>query len=415
MKKFNPKEYKNKKRVYQSLGRQYPRISKLWIWNEEKREYEPPQIGRPYLARKYLSGMGEKRKRISQFFASVSEAQKWQVESTIGVYEDSSRATASRISFNEFLKKWWVYKKSDVRDSTVHQYQKLLRCFGPLMDVSVEAITPAVVDDWIAYLKNPSSGFLDRSTRMNFRPELRLLSTILNDYIELNDFTTYISPIKKRHKTAIVIKEAQYKPKDLTPAEFEMFRRELLSLRNGKMFSVLATVQYYQVLRISEVAALSWNDVHFNDDEPNSSNLVVTKSVEWLRKAGTKAVIKNGFKNSKCLGGIKRQPLFKQSYDALKSFLNESSVDLVFSQNGKPLEFRAIQYAYTKAFKKAGLPYLGTHVLRHGGTRRVYNKTSDLAIAGQLLGNKEIKSITTYAQRDVNAITEFAKDEWAML
>ncbi|MEN9825063.1 MAG: hypothetical protein RI953_808 [Pseudomonadota bacterium] len=64
------------------------------------------------------------------------------------------------------------------------------------------------------------------------------------------------------------------------------------------------------------------------------------------------------------------------------------------------------------AFRRVGLPYSGTHVLRHGGCRRVYNATKDLAVAQMLLGNADMDSTLVYAKRDKSAVHDFAKLSW---
>jgi len=61
---------------------------------------------------------------------------------------------------------------------------------------------------------------------------------------------------------------------------------------------------------------------------------------------------------------------------------------------------------------RAGLPYRGTHILRHGGCRHIYNATGDLAIAQQLLGNSTLDSTLVYAKRDKGALKKFISIGW---
>ncbi len=79
---------------------------------------------------------------------------------------------------------------------------------------------------------------------------------------------------------------------------------------------------------------------------------------------------------------------------------------------GGLLEYRTIQSRYERAFAKAGLKFRGTHALRHGGCREVYNKTGDVALAGLLLGNQDNDSIRVYARRDPVALFRFAEESW---
>ena len=86
--------------------------------------------------------------------------------------------------------------------------------------------------------------------------------------------------------------------------------------------------------------------------------------------------------------------------------------DFLFELQGKHLEYRHIQHAYDIAFKRAGLHYRGTHVLRHGGCRNLYNESGDLSVAQQLLGDKSEEAARVYAQRRVSALTEVAEVHW---
>ena len=106
-------------------------------------------------------------------------------------------------------------------------------------------------------------------------------------------------------------------------------------------------------------------------------------------------------------------PLFPETYKALMEFRGGlPAIGLVFSVQGKLFEYRQIQAAYNTAFRRAGLPYSSTHVMRHGGCSAVYNLTGDLTIAQQHLGNKSLETAKVYAHRNSKALTEVAKEIW---
>jgi site-specific recombinase XerD len=81
-------------------------------------------------------------------------------------------------------------------------------------------------------------------------------------------------------------------------------------------------------------------------------------------------------------------------------------------REGEPLKYRAIQAHYDRAFERAKLPYRGTHVMRHGGCRRVFNEVAELPIAQQLLGNSDLKTTLVYAKRHASALTKVAHKYW---
>jgi hypothetical protein len=63
-------------------------------------------------------------------------------------------------------------------------------------------------------------------------------------------------------------------------------------------------------------------------------------------------------------------------------------------------------------FKRAGLPYRGTHAMRHGGCRRVFNEAGELPVAQQLLGNSDLKTTLIYAKRKASALTDVVHRHW---
>lgn len=109
---------------------------------------------------------------------------------------------------------------------------------------------------------------------------------------------------------------------------------------------------------------------------------------------------------------MKEHPIFPESFEVLAKQFEQGKKGLIFQLNGTHLEYRTIQSTYDRAFRKAGLGFSGTHVMRHGGCRRVYNQGGDLAVAQQLLGNSDLKSTLVYAKRNASALTEVAKKYW---
>ncbi len=415
MKKFSPKDYQGKNRIYRKLSN-HPNISKLWVWDGS--QYEIPVRGKTYLARKYSKA----RKRLTEYFESLEEAKLWQSEST-SVCQDSeqkinsSHMTISKksVSFFDVVKEWQRRKYPTLAESTRDQYNKLLKLyFQSIMEVEIEKFTPRIVDEWIDCLINPEDGHVWKTTRESFDHELTLLATILKYYCEYHDETLLRYPIKRRHREAIQLKKtAKIKAKDFSEEEFLKFREQLLTIKRGEVLYKMATLQYYQALRVSEVAAIHWEDIRLDFNIPPNSRVKITKSIFWSRTKKIGPTIVNGFKNAKANQGTKEQPLMPASFGILKSLYELNKKGLVFTDSdGSILRYKNIKSAYDRAFKLAGLPYTATHVLRHGMTRKVYNDTGDLAVAGQLLGNTTQDSIQVYAKRSTNALNEYTQTQW---
>jgi integrase len=271
------------------------------------------------------------------------------------------------------------------------------------------------VDLWLDELREKA---LLHPNRMTLDHELMLLSILVKSYLEEEDDLQFHFPIKERHwKASILKRKKKLSSKDFTKEEFFRFRNALNAQgRYGWFYAALATVQYFQALRISEAAALYREDVRFNDRAPAFSRLTVKRSLCWTRRKDLPTYMQIGFKNSDSFeDGVKEQPIFPETHDALQVMFQKNpdqKSGLIFAIDGVPLEYRQIQHAYDYAFKRAGLPYTGTHVLRHGGCRNLYNENGDLSVAQQLLGDKSEQATKVYARRKASALTEVAEAHW---
>lgn len=419
--KFNPKHYQGKQRVFTRIPKS-PNISRLWIWNEETKEYQPPQYGKAYAARKYFIGNDGNRVRSSQtFFTTLDEARAWQVSnvptvplSTIQNLEETP-VKISGPTLGEVIEKWRKKKFPTLQETTRIAYEKIIRLYlGSLMNLSIHEITPSRVDQWLDELKNPVGFAMQSSRRLAFRHELGVLSSALRYYDEYHSDSGFLFPIKKRHwKDARTERKRILKSKDLTQEEFLRFRAELEKTKYGHVLAPLATIQYFQALRISEAVALHFEDIRLDRTSPKNSRILIQRSAFFPRVKGKATSIKDGFKNSKkFLGGIKEQPIFPEAYEVLSNYLVERTRGLLFSIKEKPIEYRTIQHYYDLAFKRAGLPYRGTHVLRHGWTMELFNKTTDLTVAKELLGDTSDDAARVYAVRRAGSLTRVSDSIW---
>lgn len=198
-------------------------------------------------------------------------------------------------------------------------------------------------------------------------------------------------------------------------------QRILPILKQGRyaaFAAIMLIIQFWHALRISELAALHYEDIFLDFDLPENSVIKIGRKAVYRRDTGvthnveTSNELKN--KNSRMLvDGKKVHRLFPEVFDALKDYWTPEKKGLLFKdEDGKILTYKLIYNLYTSAFKKAGLSYTGTHVLRHGGTREILNMTGDVTISQQHLGNASLNTTLVYAQRDRAAFDGVVKDLW---
>ncbi|MBX9703117.1 MAG: tyrosine-type recombinase/integrase [Silvanigrellaceae bacterium] len=415
-KRFQHKVYQGKKRVFHAVpGTQG--IRRIFNWDEEKKEYRAPTFGKMFDARRWELLPNGGRKRVTKLFATLDEARAWQrkLEQPSILLIEQTKDENKGPHFSEVYKSFYDKKISKLSEGTRSNYERYIRLhFQNVWNVPIKNITPQFIDHWLDSMRSALPKGHQTLQRVNFKHELSVMRSVLKFYDEYFDDPEFKFPLKARHAEDAFIKKSVPKHKDFTVDEFWRFHAELSKSLHGPMLAALATVQFFQALRISEVAALFFEDLNLNFRQPRESTLRVCRHVIYPRKKAQKPYIEAGFKNAK--GGassVKELPLFHEAFSALKGVFKVGAKGLVFvSPTNESFTYRQIQCAYDDAFIAAGLPYRSTHVLRHGGCRNAYNATGDLAIAQQLLGNTDLGSTLVYAKREKGALKKHVNSEW---
>ncbi len=425
--KFDSRKFQEgKPRVYVPVAGA-ANVSRLYVWNVKKAEYREPESGKPYLARRWdLDAMGAK-KRQTMYFETLAEARAWQghvagrgtnpakAQEANGVQATESENGGP--TFSQIVEDWKRARYPALAVSTQNSYNVLLRLhFGSLMGMILYSITPVAVDEWIKDMVANRNRYGKAAQRRSFDHELTLLKTILGYYGENRDDLRFVMPVKKRHAELVKVRN-RIKPvvKDIREDELHRFLVELGRGVEGPTMVGLATLQFYQALRISEAAALDWEDVRLDRESPRESRIFFRRHLMWIRGSREKSFVEWGFKNSDALGGIKEHPMLPPVFDALARLYRPGAVGLIFrpADGAEFFTYRQVQYRYNKALERAKLPYRSTHIMRHGGSSKTYNDTrGDIEIAKQQLGNSDLKNVLRYARRSASAFTDHVQGEW---
>lgn len=415
-KKTDFKVYQNKNRIYVTIPNAN-RISRLYVWDENKKEYCPPEYGKAYMACRY-----ENAKRIKKFFEKLDEARNWQqgIENPINPFDPIKKVNTTPL-FSAVVTDWKKRSLQGAEKSTMRLYERTLgHHFFMMMDKHMDEITGNYIDSWLDEIMD-GAGFraLDPN-RISFGGEINLLRTILlyyKDSARKNyNHTTWVYPLEKnqlkRAKTKIR-KSKRDRGKKLSAPEFFIFREAL----KGKYQAIMqdfSTVQFFCSLRVSECAALHHEDIHLDFANPSLSKVTVKWHVDWPRETGVKSEILPGFKNSKSLDNqVKVLAIFPEAFKVLKEIWKPGSKELVFKNGDSFFEYREIENAYNNAFEQAQLPYTGTHVMRHGGTSWLFDESGGDASLCQLqLGVAEMDTVFTYVKRNKDALNNFSQKMW---
>lgn len=204
------------------------------------------------------------------------------------------------------------------------------------------------------------------SRRTSFKEEVKFLNTLFNWWKRESEDITFNNPvIFRKYVFESIVNKEKYREdrvKKMSEKELALF---INSFKEGSVWKDLALTQFYLCSRIAEAAALNVGSIDWD------SNLVkVNETILWDRETKSymqvKQYPKNGSKEVP-LGRTLDEIISRRMKDTLEVESNGSAYKLLFHYKGEPLKYRAIQYQYLQAIKKAGLDhkYSGTHFLRH--------------------------------------------------
>lgn len=152
-----------------------------------------------------------------------------------------------------------------------------------------------------------------------------------------------------------------------------------------------------QAMRQGEILALRWGDVDFE------AKLV---TVRGRHGRGTKTGEHRKTARTKAERGWEVRPLMPEAIDILKEVMGDKTPgpnDLVFNVGGSPNAFKV---RFGRMLKRAGLPDLTFHDLRHEATSRLAKRYPNPMDLKRVTGHLTLKSLDRYYQPDLTALAE---------
>lgn len=392
-------------------------VYKVEIWNNDNQSWAKPLRGKPYLIR-------QGGNQTEKYFQTVQEALRAlnDVELTTENQQHSAQFGAPAEAANEsmtFLEACNLRIKlqwSGNSVSTNDRYNEIInRDLKWLHQIKLSDFSSSTIDNWLDTVKKSPQHTSKK--RLSFKHELDFIRGLFNLLVE-EDLWAQNNPVKKRHYKNCVVKNRPSQNKDLTWEECQQVLPFLKLGSYATFAEIMLIIQFWHALRMSELAALKFEDIFLDFEHPENSMIKIGRKAVYRRglgsapEVGTSVQLKN--KNSRILvDGKKVHRLFPVVFDALKDYWSPEKNGLLFhDEAGNVLKYKVVYNIYTTAFKKAGFAYSGTHILRHGGTREILNMTGDLTISQQHLGNSSLKTTMVYAQRDRSAFDNVVKSLW---
>lgn len=370
------KKFRGKTIYHQVAG--HNNISRMYRWDSKKNVYDIPLRGKSYQAYRYILQEG-KRIREAKMFFSVNDALTWQseriAEPTPASVDENPEDQSHDTTLGDVVEHW--RKSSSTNSLGTHiYYEKQTRLLEPLFEIPMNQLAASHIDELIQGWKQRVA----RKNRLSYERELETLGFLIRWYVGNYDDATPLAPIKSRHwKMVDLNKERKFKRSYMEEEEYIAFLQALDSI-GGPMWYTLGLTQGRHFMRISEAAAMKWEFLNLI-----KKTYLVCEHAIWPRNRTDPFAIKPGTKSRDA-----HEPytiaLFTNVVEALGALKSENKNNLIFTEDGGLIAYRRIQHMYDSAFKKAGLPFSGTHVLRHTGATLFQHYSEGDKLALQALG-----------------------------
>jgi len=354
-----------------------------------------------YLAEKKIKG-----KNHNATFKTLYEAKEWRKNfDGISFNQNSDELNSSFAT----LKEVWETMQRDhfptLATSTKMIWTRRYKLLELIEHLPMDKITPSKitswVNHWVAEFSNEEyQANRGQAGRCNLNNELNMFVTIFNWYKDSEKYEKealfLTNPVKKKHRTLGFIKPVPDKKKQIDLEDAFLFFEYLQPL-----YKSIAMLQFYCAARIGEIAGLQWSNIDIKNRRMLIKHTVIWDSHKVFLEL--KPFPKNKeprpvFITDEILELLKQREAFR-----------ELGCDYVFHVEGKPINYGTVLVNYKGAQRKSGVPYSGTHILRHGMAKLARQVGGGLDAVIAMTGHKDIKLADHYSKCDEDDQREFSE------
>lgn len=335
------------------------------------------------------------------------------------IHELDNSLSSDNITFGEFLKKWlFDIKFLKIKNTSKCLYEVAYRRYikgSSISKIKLKHINAATIQTFINKLKRDNVSIsMIKSTYLIISPCLRYAYD--NNYI-IKDFTRSIILPREDEKTKL---EKQNKIHSFTLEE----QKQFINIIKGNKHECLYLTALYSGLRQSELLALTWNDIDFEN-----KTISVNKIAKYQRiiKNGERANFKTIVQTPKTKGSIRVVPIPDELVKALKKHKKrniEVCLRLGIKFKNSDLLFYGINYnsyltnttiyIHFKRIAKKIRAEITFHDLRHTFATRLFELNINAKTVQKLLGHSNISTTlniyTSVLQKVENEATNKLND-----
>jgi len=325
-------------------------------------------------------------KKVKQEYLSAKEE-----TNTINI------SSQKQVSFSQFANDIWMplaVKDGEHCNTTVAMYQYILDVIMPFFrDIPLNEITPIQISQYLQWLRKEyrtSRGKpVSASTVKHHYDILKIIFTYAekNDFIQGNPLRKVDTPKTQRRRVDA-----------LTTEEAEKFFQSLSSC--NLEFRCILMIMITTGLRRGECLGLQWQDINFE-----SATVIIQRSVTYTSTAGIEV------KPPKTNNSIRIVPLMQSVLKLLTALRYQREYQFpdidfaksyLFCRTDNPLTPREptrITRLTKQFFKKAGLPDMSPHDLRHSCASLLLANGADIKSVQEILGHADARTTLNYYVR----------------
>lgn len=334
------------------------------------------------------SASGEKAEYHSIYGKTYEEVRE---KLLLAVEKSGDDAEKSNLTVNMLFEEWLSSLTGRVKEATISNYKmKMERHIRPAFgDIECNKLTCAQV-----------YGFI-------------------NSKLESGLSAKYVADIVVLLKSIIKYASCEYQlcnplqnlrlPKKKC-AEIKLFNEQEQKILQGCIrqtkdrFALGVALSFYTGIRIGELCALKWSDIDFEKKTLTVSR-TIQRITDWNGMSKTRLIITE----PKSAASIRSIPL----PDCLLPVLNPCRQEedfFVLSGTDKPIEPRTMQYRFQSMLKKANLPSVHFHALRHMFATNCIELGFDVKSLSEILGHSSVEiTLNRYVHSSMKQKREYMK------